>query len=124
MNIDNGRFILDEKGNPVPEPDLIKWAEWFEKQPKGRVIERTLVKDHEVSTVFLALDYSFAPGQKPVLFETMIFEKNLSEHKFGKEKIKYHQSLDYQERYHTKIEAMKGHKKAIAWLKKEKYGSK
>ena len=89
------QYILDENGNPKKEPDLLKWAKWFE--PAKRHIGNDTINGVRVSTVFLGLDYSFG-GSKPLLFETMIFG--------GKNE-------GYQERYSTKEEAIKGHKEAV-----------
>ena len=62
--------ILDGK-EPVPEPDLIKWAAWF--QTADRSLARTQSGDVTISTVFLGLDYNFTFDSPPVLFETMVF---------------------------------------------------
>jgi len=97
MNDDhNGRYILDDNHNPVPEPDLLKWAKWFhESGPKRRVAHDTK-GNCSVSTVFLGLDHSFGSGP-PLLFETMVFG--------SKE--------DIQERYSTWDEALAGHKRIL-----------
>lgn len=64
------KYILDETGNPVVEPDLIKWATWFENA------KRQIAKDEadgvKVSTIFLGLDHNWGDGP-PVLWETMVF---------------------------------------------------
>ena len=72
----NGRYILDGH-KPVPEPDLLKWAEWFETVT--RHVATKLVGDVSVSTVFLGLDHSFGASEVPVLFETMVFGGPLAE---------------------------------------------
>jgi len=91
----NGRYILDEQGNPVEEPELLKWAEWFENSANRRVA-LTFVENKRISTVFLGLDHSFsnAPDAVPVLWETMVFG---GEHD------------EYQERYTSKDAALEGH---------------
>lgn len=82
------KYILDETGNPVEEPDLMKWAAWFEKaerkiarseffQPAWKVWLSKLLKikrwePARVSTVFLGLNHNYGEGE-PVLFETMVF---------------------------------------------------
>ena len=91
------RYILVD-GEPVEEPDLIKWAEWF-GQTDVRVLAKSKAPDgSEVSTIFLGLDHSFGCGP-PVLWETMIFG---GEHD------------QYQDRYSSREDAMKGHEKALA----------
>ncbi|PWT88674.1 MAG: hypothetical protein C5B54_10225 [Acidobacteria bacterium] len=80
----NGRYII-VNGKITPEPDLIKWALWFEKA-ENRVLKHTEIgtkiygNDDEpdgpkylVSTVFLGLDHN-PLGTAPVLWETMTFE--------------------------------------------------
>lgn len=92
----NGRYILDEQGNPVPEPDLLKWAKWFEEAGEKRRIAHDVKGECSVSTVFIGLDHSFG-GKSPLLYETMVFG--------SKE--------DIQERYATKEEALAGHKRIL-----------
>ncbi len=66
-----GRFILEGR-EPIPEPDLLKWAKWMEEST--RVVKQTeLDKEVLVSTVFLGLDQAFDDGEPPVLFETLVF---------------------------------------------------
>lgn len=96
------KYILQE-GDVIYEPDLIKWAQWFETADRN--IALTHIGDAVVSTVFLGVDHSFyfvfengrPHNPHPILFETMIFggEQN-----------------GYQERYHTLEDAMLGHEKA------------
>jgi hypothetical protein len=86
-------YILHH-GEPVAEPDLMRWARWFETHNDERVVARDeLPGGVTVSTVFLALDHAFGYGQ-PVLYETMVFGGALDEE---------------QDRYHTRDEAEAGH---------------
>lgn len=73
-------FILDANGEPIPEPDIMKWANWFEKGRKK--VARTNIGRGYVSTVFLGLDHSFTGGD-PILWETMIFGHNHFGLEFG-----------------------------------------
>lgn len=66
----SGRYILDEKGRPVPEPDLLKWAMWFETA--NRSVGDETIGGVRISTIFLALDHGWGGGP-PVLWETMTF---------------------------------------------------
>lgn len=88
-------YILDGK-IPVLEPDIIKWAQWYEKADR-HVKNDYLPNDIHVSTVFLGIDHNWGGGN-PILFETMIFG---GEHN------------EYQERYETWEEAEAGHQRAI-----------
>jgi hypothetical protein len=61
---------------PVPEPDPITWARWYEEA--DRHVDVTRVLDIAVvSTVFLGLDHNFSRMFRgegtPILFETMVF---------------------------------------------------
>lgn len=70
------KYILNEEGNPVPEPDLMKWGAWM--QNHARMVKRETIGDSEVSTVFLGLDHAFG-GEVPVLWETMVFGGKLDQ---------------------------------------------
>ena len=91
----NKDYILDENNEPQVCDNIKKWGEWF------RDNDRTIAKDDignvQISTVFLGFDHRFGPGD-PILYETMIFG---GEHD------------QYQDRYCTREEALKGHQEAI-----------
>lgn len=70
------KYILSNR-KPVLEPNIFKWARWFESHAKTRVVCQTRVWGFFVSTVFLGLDYSFSKRKVPVLFETMIFDDRI-----------------------------------------------
>jgi hypothetical protein len=91
------RYVLDEAGNPQLEPNLMTWARWFENS-QNRVVKQDMIGDVKVSTVFLGLNHNFGLDGPPVLWETMIFG---GEHD------------DYQDRYTTHEDALKGHQAAI-----------
>lgn len=67
-------WILDGH-TPVPAPDLMTWARWFETA--HRHVADTEVESPDgpvrVSTVCLGLDHSFSPDGPPLLFETLVF---------------------------------------------------
>jgi hypothetical protein len=91
----SGRYILNGR-EPVEEPDLLTWAQWFETA--DRHVKLTEQGDVRVSTVFLGLDHSFG-HRPPVLFETMAF--------VGHESVA-------QARYCTWAEAELGHARIVA----------
>jgi hypothetical protein len=92
------KYILDQNGDPVPEPDLMKWAEWFERTDR-HLAEDNLANGVQVSTVFLGVDHAWVhENSQPVLWETMIFG---GEHD------------QYQRRYTSKKDAAEGHAHAI-----------
>lgn len=99
------RYILDENGKPIPEPDLLKWAQWFE-DTKQRVVQQDHIGDIFVSTVFLGLDHAFVYDDvhEPVLWETMIFKDT-------------DWSGDFQRRYTSLNDAIAGHMEAVEMVK-------
>ena len=57
-------YILSISGDPIPEPDVMKWALWFEAHNADRQLARTELEDGIiVSTIFLGLDHSFGHGE-------------------------------------------------------------
>ncbi len=74
----SGNYILDERGQPQLEPDVIEWAKWFEKRsvsdPVGGTSWRVgydQIGNVHVSTVFLGLDHAFNGGPS-ILWETLV----------------------------------------------------
>ena len=94
-------YILDDSGNPVFEPDSLKWAKQLGKV--GRHVANDSVGEAVISTVFLGIDHNHSGG-RPLLFETMIFGGTYDQ---------------YQERYSTRDEAIAGHSKALALIRRE-----
>ncbi len=92
-----GNWILDVSGDPVFEPDIIKWVKWFETSGDARVVAKTKVGEVEVSTVFLSVDHNFGSGQ-PILYETLVFGGPLDEEC---------------DRYPTKADARRGHEEMV-----------
>ncbi len=76
-----GTYVLNSAGRPVPEPDAIAWARWYETAAElRRVGLDALGPLGEVSTVFLGLDHNFSSrpeddplGHRPILWETLVF---------------------------------------------------
>lgn len=97
------RYVLNAEGEPIPEPDLLRWAEWFENAHNRRLAEDHLPETVRVSTIFLGLDHSFGSGF-PILWETMIFG--------GKHD-------GYQERYSSREDALAGHALAVKMASEE-----
>ena len=92
-------YVLKENGDFYPvESDTTEWHKSF----ANNSIAKDEVKGISISTIFLGFDHSWGGGE-PILFETMIFG--------GENDM-------YQERYHTKQEALIGHKNAIKLVKK------
>lgn len=92
------KYILDANGDPQVEPDLIKWAQWFERADGRRIAADSFPLGNgdqtaDVSTVFLGLDHNWGDGP-PLLFETMVFGGLLD---------------GEMDRYATKADALIGH---------------
>ena len=97
------RYVLDQAGKPVPEPDLLTWGLWMEEG--GRQLAVDEIGDYRVSTVFLGIDHQFGDGP-PVLWESMIF---------GPEDLESDETLG-QRRYTSRDAALQGHAEMVAAL--------
>ena len=91
-------YILKDK-IPVVEPDLNKWGSWMAQRDKRR-IDKTMIGDIKISTVFLGIDHGY--DGRVELFETMIFGGNHDQ---------------YCDRYATWTQSKKGHKRAVLLVK-------
>jgi len=98
-------YILDENNNPIKCSNR-EYRKWESKNPNLKAVKQENIGDIYVSTVFLGLDHGHKKGI-PVLWETMIFG--------GKHD-------QYQERYTSLEDAVKGHKIAVELIKKDRYG--
>lgn len=106
-------WILKDK-RPVAEPDLMKWATWFEHSSEERVVKRDADEETGwlVSTVFLGLDHNFSGVGPPILFESMVFKKRKENGQLtGEDTIC--------ERYSTWEEAEAGHNRICTMLATE-----
>jgi hypothetical protein len=92
----NDKYILDTNGNPEKEPDVLKWAKWFERGQ--RKIAWTWTKGGRISTVFLGLDH-------PLLYESLIQD--------GPREGEIH-------RYATHEEALDGHLRLVGELRESR----
>jgi hypothetical protein len=98
-------YILDEYNNPIKSTGT-DVGKWLENNPEKKGVKQEHIDNIFISTVFLGLDHSFPwnEDKRPVLWETMIFG---GEHD------------QYQERYSSYEDALKGHQTAIDLIKKE-----
>jgi len=115
-------YILDSQGNPILEPDYLKWAVWFERAERHD--ERHIGNDHFgdmwISTIFLASAHiSKEIGNDNVmLYETMVFASDevierlleISETDDRSIFSTFFGGIDIQKRYATRQEAEQGHK--------------
>ena len=67
-----GYFVLNDRGEPVPESDLEAWTRWFEHA--DRSIARTVIgADVTVLTTFRGVADTDETGMVVGLFETRVF---------------------------------------------------
>jgi len=103
-----GLYILDAAGEPVEEPDVLKWGDWLNGGDR-RIARDELPDGYVVSTVFLGIDHGFGGvlgDRAPILYETMVFND------CG--------SLDQDwafDRYETRQQALEGHQAVLVELK-------
>lgn len=104
MRTGPGLYILDEAGEPIElegplEGQVLTWGEWI--LDARRQVAVDAVGQRTVSTVFLAIDYSFGYGTAPLLYETAVFGDA---------------DVDICARYATRAEALAGHQAVVAEL--------
>lgn len=91
-------YILDDNLNPVPEPDILKAARWFEDAKNRKVVVTEIDENCYLSTVFLSLDHGYL-SDRPILYESLWFGGPHD---------------GEQRRYSTREEALEGHKEMLA----------
>lgn len=69
------KFILNAEGEPEPCSDVVRWAEWFERDERRMVRKQAWQNQHgqevTVSTVFLGINHNVTGRGTPILWETM-----------------------------------------------------
>lgn len=103
-------YILDADHNPVQCNEVMVWGRFFEDMDNRRVAYSE-TEFHTVSTVFLGIDHNFGDGP-PILFESMVFERQETLKKFFGEDKYVQEELDC-DRYRTWDEAKAGHAKLV-----------
>lgn len=88
-------YILDEHGEPIPEPANFDWLPWF-KNINNRRVAKTQVGDVTVSTVFVGACSS-------LLFETLVSGGGMSDNE--------------ECHYATRAEAVAGHEARVEELR-------
>lgn len=89
-------YILDDNGEPVAETDVLAWSAWHADKHDRCALGRTERGGVVVSTVFLKFDHNVL-GDKPVLWETLVFGGERNGTRWW---------------YETRAEAQAGHAKA------------
>ena len=99
-------YKLDKENNPMICNDFQDYIKWEEENVNQKKVKQDTIGDILVSTVFLALDHGFG-SKKPLLWETMIFG---GEHD------------QYQDRYSSYEDALKGHQQALDLINNQENG--
>jgi hypothetical protein len=107
-------YILDDEHRPVPVP-MEEWARWY--CTANRIVAQDGTRFHWVSTIFLGLDHNHFGKGPPILFETMVFEREAEIREFGGKLFPARDSLDMW-RYASWDEAEAGHRATVKRLKK------
>jgi hypothetical protein len=91
--VSTDRYILNAAKEPVQEPDLIKWARWWDDFD-NRVVSQTEYGPYRISTVFLGIDHRFGSDGPPILFETMVFYGKSSLDEYQERCSTWHDAFD------------------------------
>lgn len=98
-----GNIYYDPRGRPMP------MGQWIASLEHDRHIGQSVVRVRgqwfTVSTVWLGLDHGWGFSRRPIIFETMIFSGH------GLSGVATW-------RYSTAQDAMRGHMRAVRWLKR------
>ena len=65
-------FLLDDRGEPVIEPDAAAWRDWFDRTNPS-LVRTPIGSDAVVLTFFRGVGEVTASGRLPALFETRVF---------------------------------------------------
>ena len=96
-------YILDENDQPVEIFNILRWAQWMADNSAYYRVNTEIRHGINVSTFFLGIDHGGIEGTgRPILWETVVFG--------GIEN-------GYRELYHTKDEAIAGHKQAVEMVR-------
>ena len=106
-------YILNDQHIPIPVDDMLVWARWFEGHRDERVVRQETVGNFWVSTVFLAIDHSFAEGGPPILFETMVFGPDGQCQRYSREDSRE----SFAERCTTWELALEMHARGVRWAR-------
>jgi hypothetical protein len=109
-----GKYILDHRGHPVPCPNLLRWARWFELS-RERWHKTDRIGPLRVSTIFLGLDHNWGGG-RPILWETMVFNDDMRGYHTFRGKRFYFSHDQGQWRHRSRTDAYRFHRQMVADL--------
>jgi hypothetical protein len=108
-----GKYILDADGNPQEETDLIKWATWYETA--DRVLAHDdLANEICVATLFLGVNFNFAPLGPPLLWETTVSDTKGRRLEQRPALVRLLDEQNVSMRYATREQAMAGHARMVS----------
>jgi len=96
----SGLLYICVNGQPIAEPDALKWAQWFETA--NRLVSRSIIGDVRIQTDFIGVDDG--SGMEPRVWETIVFGGQFD---------------GYSDRYSSAIAAQVGHEQAVQIVKGE-----
>jgi hypothetical protein len=99
-------LYYDPDGRPIPEEQWV--ASFGHDRHIGASVVRVRGQWFTVSTVWLGMDHGWGRTKRPIIYETMIFP--------WREGAGVEDLLMW--RYCTAREAMRGHMRAVRWLKR------
>jgi hypothetical protein len=94
-------FVLDERGDPVPERDVEVWARWYERADRG-VARSAVYRDVTVLTMFNGVGEVPSEDAEPRLFESQVFGGVLDGEVL---------------QTRTRAEAMEAHERLVYWCR-------
>lgn len=95
--------MWDEEGNFLPA-NMERWGRFMGSME--RVIGQDIVDDYTVSTVFLGFHMPLVPGDRMLLWETMVFAEN--------------QAMPYCARYTNASDARDGHRRVVLYMREQR----
>ena len=109
-------WVLNAEGEPEPATDPFAFMDVIH-DPR-RHVERTTIGDGVVvSTVFLHIDHSFGLSDRPVLWETMVFDERPRVERVAGG-IRRQPNFDgHTCRYSSRDDAIAGHKRIVAMVR-------
>lgn len=107
-------YILDAEHRPAPV-DLMTWARWFEKA--DRRVAEDFTRFYRISTVFLGTDMNWLGRGPPILFETMVFEREAEVREIRGRLMPVREDVEMW-RYASWDDALSGHKAVLRRYRK------
>lgn len=108
-------YILNSN-HTIKEASLMEWAEWYGESVRRVGLDET--QFFSISTVFLGLDHRLFGEGPPIVFETMVFEKESKIHEFFGKLYKFREEMDVV-RYSSWDDAFTGHQTMLRKIQRQ-----